>query len=199
MDVNSASMQVWRLMDGGEISDDSKWVMTDFQLAVQQAAAYLIIADFWDTYNKLGESLINSNYIEYFKNVKVLYDEDTAEYYVPIPSDIISLPKNYAMQFVGRNKNMNDPFTPIDLGKVSFYSQLPQDIISYYITANDIRFVRFDPLVTDVKLGYIPATPNEINADDLVRIKDLLRKDFMPATLQIPEDKTNNSAPVNAQ
>ena len=193
MRVEDVSMQCWRIIDGGEVSDDSKFVFTDITLAVQQAAARLITQDFNEDYARYGESVINTNYIEYFQENPVLYNEVTGNYYINVPTDILSLPKDYGVQFIGKSMNLNDPFTRTTLGSTSFFSKLPNDIISYFVTADTIQFVRFDPLIKNVVCGIIPALPNEINGDDVAQIKDVVIKQFMPAVLQIPEDKTNNS------
>lgn len=190
-------MQIWRILDGGEVSDDSKWVLTDIVLAVQQTAARLIQKDAYDDYNRYGEWVINTNYIEYFEENPVLYNEKTGNYYIEMPTDLLTLGFDYSLQFVGRSMNLNDAFTRTTLGTTGFY-KLPNDIISYFVTQKTIQFVRFDPLIKNVMLGLISALPQEINADDVTEIKDIVIKQFMP-TLQMPEDKTNNSAPVNSQ
>jgi hypothetical protein len=196
--VEDVSMQIWRILDGGEVSADSKWVLTDITLAVQQAAARLIQKDAYDDYNRFGEWNINTNYIEYFEENPVLYNEVTGNYYIKMPTDLLTLGLDYSLQFCGRSMNLNDAFTRTTLGTTGFFN-LPKDIISYFVTADTIQFVRFDPLIKNVMLGLISALPQQINADDVPEIKDLVIKQFMPAVLQIPEDKTNNSAPVNSQ
>ena len=165
MRVNDVATELWRLIDGGEVSNDSKWVFTDVKLAVQQTAAKLIQTEFSQNYSQYGESIINTNYIEWFETNEVKYDELRDYYYIDLPTDILSLPNDYGVQFCGQTKNLNTPFTRTTVGTTNFYSSLlPDDVPSFMVTADKLEFVRFNPLIKNIVLAVIPALPNEINA-----------------------------------
>lgn len=192
MKVEDLAMEVMRIVNGGDTSDDNGFVLLDYVEAVQQAASYIIVRDFWGDSNKTGETEINYNYLEVFEDVEVKYNSVRDCYYCDLPTDIISLPQDFGVQYVSERQNLTDPYTRTQIGTISFYSNLPDDVTSWMLTNKTIQFVNFDSAVKNVTLGLIPAAPTNINADDSFEVKEMAVKQMMK---KVAEDKVNNSNP----
>jgi hypothetical protein len=193
MDIKDAAMQVMRVIEGGASSDDSGYILLDYLDATQQAAAFIIKRDFWKDTNATGETQINYTYLEIFEDVEVLYNEKTDRYYVPLPVDVIALPQDYGVQYVSERQNLTDPYSRTSIGTIGLYSNLPDDISSWFLTNKNIVLVNFDSGVKYLTLGLIPSVPSVIGDDDLVEIIQLVKERFLKG--KVAQDKVNNSNP----
>lgn len=194
MDVASLALEIFRIVQGGDVSSDAGFSMTDYKEAVQQACATLIRNDFYNRYKFDGTSEVNSNYLEIYEGVEVQYNSVRDIYYVVTPADILSLPKDYGVQYVGQNKSLDNPFTRLTFGNRNFFTKLPNDITSWILTENNIEFTNFNPLITNLVVAIIPAKPNSINNDDASQIKDIVLKQMFPF-MNVQEDKLTNQNP----
>ncbi len=161
---------------------------------MQQACATLIRNDFYTRYKFDGTAEVNSNYLEIYEGVQVEYNSVRDIYYVVPPADILSLPKDYGVQYVGQNKSLDNPFTRLTFGNRNFFTKLPNDICSWILTENTIEFTNFNPLITNLVVAIIPAKPQTINEDDASDIKSMVLKQMFPF-MNVQEDKLSNNNP----
>lgn len=192
--VQDLAVECWRIISGGDISIDNGYTLVDYKEAIQQACAVLIKQDFYTRYKFDGTSEVNSNYLEIFEGVEVRYNAVRNVYYVEQPADVLSLPKDYGVQYVGQNKSLDNPFTRLTFGNRNFFTKLPNDITSWMLTENNIEFTNFNPLIKNLVVAIIPAKPLTINEDDASDIKNMVLKQMFPF-MNVQEDKLNNQNP----
>lgn len=194
MTVDDLSMECWRIISGGDISVDNGFSLVDYKEAIQQACAQIIRKECWDRY-KLGDGWeVNSNYLEVYEGVQIQYNSVRNVYYAAIPNVILSLPKDYGVQYVGQNKSLDNPFTRLTFGTRNFYTKLPNDICSWILTEGNVEFTNFNPLITNIVMAIIPAKPTNINDDDATMIKDIVLKEMFQF-LNVEQQKLNNNNP----
>jgi len=188
------AMDCLRIIEGGQVSGDSNFEMLDLEDAIRQAAAFIVKRDFWKDTNATGETEINYSYLEIFEDEPVLYNEKRDCYYVELPVDVINLPQDYGVQYVSERQNLTDPYTRTQIGTIGFYTNLPDDISSWFMSSKTIQLVNFDSTIKTLTLGLIPALPTTIGDDDVVEIKEIVCKKYM----QVPqEDKISDQNPNN--
>jgi hypothetical protein len=193
MNIKDAAQQIMRVINGGDVSDDNGFILLDYIDATQQAAAFIIKRDFWKDSNATGQTEINYTYLEIFEDVEVKYNEKTDRYYVPLPVDIMALPQDYGVQYVSERQNLTDPYSRTSIGTIGLYSNLPDDISSWFMTNKNIQLVNFDSAVKYLTLGLIPSVPSVIGDDDMLEITQMVKERFLKG--KVAEDKINDSNP----
>lgn len=188
------AMDCLRIIEGGQVSGDSNFEMLDLEDAIRQAAAFIIKRDFWKDTNATGETEINYTYLEIFEDLPVLYNSVRDCYYVELPVDVISLPQDYGVQYVSERQNLTDPYTRTQIGTIGFYTNLPDDITSWFMSSKNIQLVNFDSTIKTLTLGLIPALPTTIGDDDVFEIKEIVCKKYMqvPQEDKISDNNANN-------
>lgn len=193
--VRDLAMEVYRIINGGDVSDDSGLDLIDYMEEVQQVAAKKIQETFFNNYKAFGEAYIDENYIEVYENNEVLYNEVQDNYYIKIPAPILMLPKGYGIQYVGLNQSLDAPFARLTFGNQGIYNKIPSDITSYIATQEKIQFCNLPHGVKNLIVALIPAKPNNISEDDASDIKNEVVKRML-ISKGIIQDKVNNSNPT---
>jgi len=193
--VRDLAMEIYRIINGGDVSDDSGLDLIDYMEEVQQVAAKKIQESFFNNYKAFGEAYIDENYIEVYEENEILYNEVQDVYYIKIPAPILMLPKGYGIQYIGLSQSLDSPFARLTIGNQGIYSNIPSDITSYIATQERIQFSNLPYGVKNLVVALIPAKPNNISEDDASDIKnEVVRRMLM--TKGIIQDKVNNSNPT---
>lgn len=193
--VRDLAMEVYRIINGGDVSDDSGLDLIDYMEEVQQVAAKKIQETFFNNYKAFGEAYIDENYIEIYENNEIFYNEVQDNYYIKIPAPILMLPKGYGVQYIGLSQSLDNPFARLTFGNQSIYNKIPSDITSYIATQEKIQFCNLPHGVKNLIVALIPAKPNNISEDDASDIKNEVVKRML-ISKGIIQDKVNNSNPT---
>lgn len=118
------AQQIIRRLSGGEKRSDSELDRREVMRLVAQAINEKIKENFFENY-KLGEPGVEGQYIATYKNVAVLKDTDTNEFYSILPSNYAALPKGRGIRQVSPMKNQRVPFIIRENGNQGIYNTLP--------------------------------------------------------------------------
>jgi hypothetical protein len=193
--VRDLAMEVYRIINGGDVSDDSGLDLIDYMEEVQQVAAKKIQETFFINYKSCGEAYIDENYIEVYENNEILYNEVQDVYYIKVPAPILMLPKGYGIQYIGLSQSLDSPFARLTIGNQGIYANIPSDITSYIATQERIQFSNLPYGVKNLVVALVPAKPTNISEDDASDIKNEVVKRML-ISKGIIQDKVNNSNPT---
>lgn len=197
MEATIVAELIYRQYSSGDPSSESGLELKDFEYAVQQARAYKIRYDYFNTSKIEGERTINQGWLKQYKNVAVKLDTDTDTYYSVLPSQVLDLPRNMGLFFVSPMKNFNAPFAQQTIGQAYIFSGNPTDTIVYNYDNENIYYQNFDPAIKQVYMQTIPLTDDNIPDEFTAEISELVLNRYMP-NRKIPESKVADNNPNDA-
>lgn len=150
---------------------DSNIEFGDVKLRMQQTLASLIRARYFQSKaDDVAE--ISGAYYYTFKNISVLQDEDTDQYYFELPASTMELPGGIGIKDVAPMQDPTHGYRPVQNGFNTLYQNLAssmlQGYIGYYEEAGKIFFVNTTASNNPDKVLIKLAVPFDGIAEDAV-------------------------------
>lgn len=207
------SQQIIRVVSGGDQSKDSQLDIREVSLYVGQTIEEFIKRDMLSDYKeglKTGDPHIPSNYIATFRNLPVIVDEETAQWYVEIPSSYLSLPNNLGIYQVSGMKNIRKPFVISDSGSIGIYDGLPSSYlegrVECYVEGLRMYFNcnARQKGITKVLMKIITGNPSNLGLNDPLPLspseaKEIVKEGVILFSSKGIQDKFNDNAELNAR
>ena len=207
------SQQIIRVISGGDQSKDSQLDVREVALYVGQTIEELIKDDMLSDYKsgiKIGDPHIPSNYIATFRNLPVVGDEETHQWYVDIPSSYLSLPNNMGIYQVSGMKNIRKPYIISDSGSIGIYDGLPASYlegrVECYVEGLKLYFNcnARKKGITEVMLKIITGAPSNLGMNDPLPLspseaKKIVQEGVILFSSRGIQDKLNDNAELNAR
>jgi hypothetical protein len=187
---------IYRKWAGGDPSADSGFEIADFEQAVLQARAYKVKMDYFETYHREGERLVNPSWLKKYENVEVKYNEETDSYYSELPSPVLDLPHGTGLFFISPMKNFQEPFMAQTIGESFMFMRNPQDYITYHFDDTNVYYDNFNTEIEKVYMQIVPLIDEDIPDEFAAEVSDLVINQFLKLKqVNVLEDKVNNNNP----
>lgn len=118
--------QVLRILEGGDINDDSAYDIREVMRLIDQVVSLQIKAG-WIENLKAGHPGVAGSYISTFKNIPLHYDEDMGVSYLELPCNYVHLPAGRGIHHLSRTKEISEAFVPMSSGNSSLFSHSPAE------------------------------------------------------------------------
>ncbi len=164
------SDQILRRLEGGDVSDDSRYDPREIILLIEQALATLVKGNHIQNL-RLGETTIGSQYISSFFNVEVKHSPCLTMTFSEIPSSYLDLPNGKGVHQISNMKDQENSFIPVRNGFSTLYNNSPaknlEGRIGYYLEGNRIYYLKdlIKEGCNDVLVKLVVPSPSNI-ADD---------------------------------
>ncbi len=171
---------VYRLWAAGNPSNEGGLERKDFDLAVQDARAYKIKTDYWQSSKEEGERTINPIWLKDYRNVPILYDEGLATYYSELPAQPFGVPSIGGIQVISPMQNLGKPITRITAGQIFTFGYNPKSFPTYYYDGKRVTYQNINPTLPNngVFMQMIPSIDDEIPAEFAYEIRELVLNQF---------------------
>lgn len=198
-DIDRIAEQIHRMLDGGDISSDSRWKHEELILYVSQAAAAFAKLGYWENL-KLDDGDIDGQYIVTVLNLLIQSEVGTPRKYIDIGTQWVALPRDRGLRYVRPMAMQDSPTIPLRQGEqflLSTEGQQPlQGLLGYYVENSKCYLVGNwgSPVMAGVVMPNIDFTnslnvPNDIEILIIERIFGLLSNERQP-------DKVADGNPV---
>lgn len=165
--------QAWRLIQGGDISNDSSIIRGELVAYVGQVVNELIKTDI--LLNKsIGENVYFGDFISIFECLDILKDEKRCVFYTDLPARPLGIPNNSAITEVYFNEDPLATFMPIGAGFNSLTFGLDiydmEGEISYWLEGRNRIYFK----------GITETKSNALNVHMIADARSLNENEFLP-------------------
>lgn len=189
-----------KLTSGYPSTDNSTW-WDDVDLLFAPAVNYVLIGDYFMSKRDEGEEkIIQPLFLQTFKNVAIIYDNDRRAYKSSLPKPPMSMPKNRAVPYVGTLGG--NQFIPIEQSgghMQQYFSGFKTDQCSYQLEGMEVIYHNIDPLLEKVMIKQIVSARSIQNDEEVLlpdggelTVMDLMI-DFFLGKKELPKDYYNTN------
>jgi len=200
MTVGQFIEQVFILLNGGSITQDTNVRREDIRNYIPAVANYYIVKQYY--LNKQdGESLMPSDFIATYEDVPVVYSPQRAKSYIILPQPLVTLPKDIGLQTIGAMQgSYSFARLPVQAeGHLANYFPNVPDTVWFMLEGNKVYFINLPKAVTAILVRTIvninSLSDNDylpIPSGDLADALDRTVKFFLPE-VQLPADVVNDN------
>ena len=198
------SEQILRLINSGNINNDSDIDIREIILAVEQERDRLVRLRLFESL-QIGEMIVAGDVISSFNNVLIKYDSVKEMLYSDLPGNPLSLPNDYGVWQVSYQTNQKNAFIRMPNGAMGLYNGLISSALGgregFFVEGNKIYYndnvsdccghkVLIKMVLNSGSIADDVAFPIPADIQGEV-IRNILT--LYGATLQVPHDEQNDN------
>ncbi len=195
-----------KLTDGFPTMDASTW-WDDVDLLLAPAVNYVMLGDYFlSKRDEFEEKIIQPLFIQTFKNISIVEDEDSGKKKMTLPKRPLALPKLRSIVFVGDMKD--NEFVPMEQngGPMQKYlTKFKECQTSWIVEGVEIFLENAPPILKKGKVKMVVSAKDLANTDEVVlpeggelQVMDLMVQ-FFTGQKPLPKDYYNTGHEPNIQ
>ena len=204
---NQISEQILRILASGDVTKDFRYDIREINILVNQYRDYFIREYYYrDKQLEIQEDFvsnyINDKYVQSFKNIKVLFDEDLGLNYSILPAIPMDLDSKGGIYFISFMQSQYKPFIPVGASFLALsYGTERANLggnIGYWRENDRIYYTRFNCKINDVLIKMI-AESNSLSNDNFnipAHLQTLVIEKIVAllgSRMQLPEQIKNDN------